>query len=232
MPLPILYTFRRCPYAMRARLGLLLGQRNVEIREITLKAKPEALLQASPKGTVPVLVLGDGQVISESLEIMRWALSSPHPQADACPPLLGQTVNGQTVNGQTVDEQTLIAHLIHQNDHEFKPWLDKYKYADRYPAQSQTDYFLSAGVFLNTLETHLNQHRYLINDQLSLADYAIVPFIRQFNAVDPKRDLNLSYPRLMAWLNELTSSAIFTQAMDKYVIWDAGQPQVSLLGSD
>lgn len=222
MPLPILYTFRRCPYAMRARLGLLLGQRNVEIREITLKAKPEALFQASPKGTVPVLVLGDGQVISESLEIMRWALSSPHPQADACPPLLGQTAN----------EQTLIAHLIHQNDHEFKPWLDKYKYADRYPAQSQTDYFLSAGVFLNTLETHLNRHRYLINDQLSLADYAIVPFIRQFNAVDPKRDLNLSHPRLMAWLHELTSSAIFTLAMNKYVIWEAGQPQVSLLGSN
>lgn len=219
MPLPILYTFRRCPYAMRARLGLLLGQRNVEIREITLKAKPDALLQASPKGTVPVLVLSDGPVISESLEIMRWALSSPHPQADACPPLLGQTV----------DEQTLIAHLIHQNDHEFKPWLDKYKYADRYPAQSQTDYFLSASVFLNTLEIHVNRHRYLINDQLSLADYAIVPFIRQFNAVDPKRDLNLSYPRLMAWLTELTSSEIFTQAMNKYVIWEAGQSPISLL---
>lgn len=219
MPLPILYTFRRCPYAMRARLGLLLGQRNVEIREITLKAKPDALLQASPKGTVPVLVLSDGPVISESLEIMRWALSSPHPQADACPPLLGQTV----------DEQTLIAHLIHQNDHEFKPWLDKYKYADRYPAQSQTDYFLSASVFLNTLEIHVNRHRYLINYQLSLADYAIVPFIRQFNAVDPKRDLNLSYPRLMAWLTELTSSEIFTQAMNKYVIWEAGQSPISLL---
>lgn len=219
MPLPILYTFRRCPYAMRARLGLLLGQRNVEIREITLKAKPDALLQASPKGTVPVLVLSDGPVISESLEIMRWALSSPHPQADACPPLLGQTV----------DEQTLIAHLIHQNDHEFKPWLDKYKYADRYPAQSQTDYFLSASVFLNTLEIHVNRHRYLINDQLSRADYAIVPFIRQFNAVDPKRDLNLSYPRLMAWLTELTSSEIFTQAMNKYVIWEAGQSPISLL---
>lgn len=219
MPLPILYTFRRCPYAMRARLGLLLGQRNVEIREITLKAKPDALLQASPKGTVPVLVLSDGPVISESLEIMRWALSSPHPQADACPPLLGQTV----------DEQTLIAHLIHQNDHEFKPWLDKYKYADRYPAQSQTDYFLSASVFLNTLEIHVNRHRYLINDQLSLADYAIVPFIRQFNAVDPKRDLNLSYPRLMVWLTELTASEIFTQAMNKYVIWEAGQSPISLL---
>ncbi|MCP3126994.1 glutathione S-transferase [Shewanella sp. KJ2020] len=222
MPLPILYTFRRCPYAIRARLGLLLGQRNVEIREITLKAKPDALLQASPKGTVPVLVLGDGQVISESLEIMRWALSSPHPQADACPPLLGQTV----------DEQTLIAHLIHQNDHEFKPWLDKYKYADRYPAQSQTDYFLSASAFLNTLEIHLNRHRYLIDDQLSFADYAIVPFIRQFNAVDPKRDLNLSYPRLMVWLTELTSSEIFTQAMNKYVIWEAGQSPISLLGSN
>lgn len=219
MPLPILYTFRRCPYAMRARLGLLLGQRNVEIREITLKAKPEALLQASPKGTVPVLVLSDGQVISESLEIMRWALSSNNPLPHAYPPLLGQTV----------DEQEQIAHLIHQNDHEFKPWLDKYKYADRYPAQSQTDYFRSASEFLNILETYLNRHRYLVNDQLSLADYAIVPFIRQFNAVDPKRDLSLSYPRLMAWLNELTSSEIFTQAMNKYVIWEAGQSQISLL---
>lgn len=220
MSLPILYTFRRCPYAMRARLGLLLGQRNVEIREITLKAKPEALLRASPKGTVPVLVLTDGKVISESLEIMRWALSSTHPQSHACPTLLGQTVH----------EQAQIANLIHQNDHEFKPWLDKYKYADRYPAQTQSDYFRYANGFLDTLETHLNRHRYLINDQLSLADYAIVPFIRQFNAVDPKRDLSRSHPQLIAWLNTLTTSEIFTQAMHKYAIWEAGQSQVSLLG--
>ena len=220
MPLPILYTFRRCPYAMRARLGLLLGQRNVEIREITLKAKPEALLQASPKGTVPVLVLSDGQVISESLEIMRWALSSNKPLPHAYPTLLGQTV----------DEQEQIAHLIHQNDHEFKPWLDKYKYADRYPAQSQTDYFRSASEFLNTLETYLNRHRYLVNDQLSLADYAIVPFIRQFNAVDARRDLNPCFPQLMAWLTEITNSEIFLRAMEKYVIWQASQSPIYLLG--
>ncbi|MEL4428986.1 glutathione S-transferase [Shewanella mangrovisoli] len=219
MPLPILYSFRRCPYAMRARLGLLLGQCQVEVREITLKAKPTEMLAISPKGTVPVLQLPTGEVIAESLEIMRWALTNTHSQA--AQPLLGETASAQN----------LITELIAQNDVEFKPWLDKYKYADRYPEYAQADYFAKASTFLERLEAQLEQHPYLIGATLSLADFAIVPFIRQFTAVDSKRDLTVAFPLLMSWLTALTGSEIFLQAMEKYVIWQAGNPPTYLLGT-
>ncbi|PWF64275.1 glutathione S-transferase [Shewanella sp. BC20] len=219
MPLPILYSFRRCPYAMRARLGLLLGQCKVEVREITLKAKPAPMLAISPKGTVPVLQLPTGEVIAESLEIMRWALTKTDSPA------------ARQLLGQTASAQSLIAELITQNDVEFKPWLDKYKYADRYPKFTQTDYFAKASTFLERLEAQLEQHPYLIGPALSLADFAIVPFIRQFTAVDAKRDLSVAFPRLMNWLTTLTSSEIFLQAMEKYVIWQADNPPVYLLGT-
>lgn len=219
MPLPILYSFRRCPYAIRARLGLILGQCNVEIREITLKAKPAEMLAISVKGTVPVLQLPNGQVISESLEIMSWAIS------------LGNSTSATMLLGQTSAEQRLISELIIQNDIEFKPWLDKYKYADRYPEHSQADYFANANLFLAGLETCLRLHPYLISHQLTIADYAIMPFIHQFHAVDAKRDLNTDYPRLTAWLTELTSSEVFQHAMEKYVIWNAGNSPICLLGT-
>lgn len=219
MSLPILYSFRRCPYAMRARLGLILGQCNVEVREITLKAKPEEMLAISTKGTVPVLQLSNGQVIAESLDIMRWALSQEH------------SATAVKLLGQTSTEQRLINELITQNDIEFKPWLDKYKYADRYPEHSQADYFANACIFLARLETDLHLHPYLTSHYPTLADYAIVPFIRQFNAVDAKRNLSADFPRLIAWLTELTNKHIFKHAMDKYVIWQTSHKPTYLLGT-
>ncbi|MCT8868193.1 glutathione S-transferase [Shewanella sp. ZOR0012] len=219
MPLPILYSFRRCPYAMRARLGLLFGQCQVEVREITLKAKPAEMLAISPKGTVPVLQLPTGEVIAESLDIMLWGLHKADSPA------------AQQLLGQTTSAQSLINELIVQNDVEFKPWLDKYKYADRYPEYSQADYFAKASTFLVRLEAQLQQHPYLISPALSVADFAIVPFIRQFTAVDAKRDLNGDFPRLMAWLTELTSTDIFQHAMTKYVIWQTGNTPNYLLGT-
>lgn len=218
MPFPILYSFRRCPYAMRARLGLLLGQCQVEVREITLKAKPIEMLAISPKGTVPVLQLPNGVVIAESLDIMRWALTKTNSPA------------ARQLLGETASEQALIVELIAQNDLEFKPWLDKYKYADRHPEYSQADYFTKASAFLERLEMNLSQHPYLIGPALSLADFAIMPFIRQCNAVDAKRDLSVDFPLLMTWLTMLTSSEIFLQAMEKYVIWQAGNSPIYLLG--
>lgn len=217
MLLPILYSFRRCPYAMRARLGLLLGQCQVEMREITLKAKPLEMLAISPKGTVPVLQLPNGEVIAESLDIMRWALTKADSPA------------ARRLLGETVSEQALIAELIAQNDLEFKPWLDKYKYADRHPEYSQADYFDKASAFLKHLEANLNQHPYLTGPALSLADFAIVPFIRQLNAVDLKRDLSVDFPQLMSWLTTLTNSEIFLRAMEKYVTWQASNATTYLL---
>jgi len=203
---------------MRARLGLLLAQCEVEVREIILKAKPAEMLAISPKGTVPVLQLPSGEVIAESVDIMRWALTNGH--SPSTPQLLGRTVSAQR----------LIADLIAQNDVEFKPWLDKYKYADRYPEYPQMDYFDKACTFLKRLEANLQQHSYLIGPELSLADFAIMPFIRQFNAVDAKRDLSVDFPHLMSWLSMLISSEIFQQSMEKYVIWQAGNTPTYLLG--
>ncbi|QYJ80342.1 glutathione S-transferase [Shewanella acanthi] len=217
MPLPILYTFRRCPYAMRARLGLLLGEAKVEIREIILKAKPSEMLAANPRGTVPVLVQSNGQVISESLEIMYWALRQGS-YSQTIHPLLGQSQS----------EKTLIDELITLNDQQFKPWLDKYKYADRHPEFTQEDYFIRAAEFLARLETELNRHQFLVRDSLSLADYAIVPFIRQFTAVDSKRDLHLHFPRLIQWLTLLIQSTVFHRAMEKYPVWEQGQVAIYL----
>ncbi|ABS08505.1 glutathione S-transferase [Shewanella baltica] len=216
MALAVLYTFRRCPYAMRARLGLLLAQCNVEVREITLKAKPAQMLAASPKGTVPVLVLANGEVIAESIEIMRWALTQADPLDLLCQ--------------QSPVIEDKMAQLITQNDQQFKPWLDRYKYADRYPEQTPSDYYQQASHFLTQLEACLGQHFFLVADTPRLADYAIVPFIRQFAAVDLKRALSDDFPRLAAWLENLISSEIFIRAMEKYVIWDASHSPTCLLG--
>ncbi|MCU8071255.1 glutathione S-transferase [Shewanella sp. SM32] len=216
MTLAVLYTFRRCPYAMRARLGLLLAQCNVEVREITLKAKPPQMLAASSKGTVPVLVLANGEVIAESLEIMRWALTQADPLDLLCQ--------------QNPAIEDKIAQLIAKNDQQFKPWLDRYKYADRYPEQTQAYYYQQASHFLLQLETCLGQHPFLVADTPRLADYAIIPFVRQFAAVDLKCALSDDFPRVAVWLNRLISSEIFIRAMEKYVIWDASHSPICLLG--
>ena len=132
---PCLYSFRRCPYAMRARLGLLFAGLQVELREITLKNKPPQMLAISPKGTVPVLQLLDGTVIEESREIMTWALE----QQDAQGLLAAQTLPQANA-------------LIDKNDNEFKDWLDRYKYADRHLDMSQAEYRQRGEVFLQMLE--------------------------------------------------------------------------------
>ncbi|MDX1320322.1 MAG: glutathione S-transferase N-terminal domain-containing protein, partial [Oceanospirillum sp.] len=132
--LPRLYSFRRCPYAMRARLGLLFAGLQVELREIVLKNKPAPMLAISPKGTVPVLELPDGRVIEESREILEWALAQQDPAG-----LLD------------VDLQ-LAAGLLDQNDGDFKHWLDRYKYADRHPEMSQLEYRQKGEEFLQVLE--------------------------------------------------------------------------------
>ena len=197
---PVLYSFRRCPYAMRARLAIARAQVRVELREIELRNKPESLLLASPKGTVPVLLLVNSEVIDESQDIMFWALRQHDPEHWLEKHWLNQA------------EQ-----LIQWNDGEFKYYLDRYKYADRYPERTGLEYREQGKLFLTELERRLSQHLYLCGNHFSLADAAILPFIRQFAAVDTAWFETSPYPALKQWLNHFQSSPLFERVMTKYL---------------
>jgi glutathione S-transferase len=191
-----LYSFRRCPYAMRARMALRYSGVPVEIVEVSLKAKPAEMLAISPKGTVPVLD-ADGRVIDESLEIMRWALAQNDPQ------------------GWLLDGDSRIAELIEANDQGFKVDLNRYKYAERYPEQPMEVYRAQGAVFLQRLEGLLQDRDYLLADHPSLADIALLPFVRQFAHVDREWFAQTPYPRLQAWLHYFLESDLFTSIMKK-----------------
>jgi glutathione S-transferase len=197
---PTLYSFRRCPYAMRARMALFYAGCAVEIVEVSLKTKPAELLARSPKGTVPVLVAAE-QVIDESLDIMRWALSHNDPD------------DWQLANTPTA--QSDIAELIAYNDQTFKQHLDRYKYAVRHPESSQEHYRDLGAVFLQRLEDRLLTRDFLLADHLSLADVALAPFVRQFCYVDPEWFWQSPYPKLRAWLERFLASELFAAVMAK-----------------
>ncbi len=206
--LPVLYSFRRCPYAMRARLAIAVSGTQVELREVVLKNKPEEMLVASPKGTVPVLMLADGTVIDESLDIMRWALDNSDLDNLLC-------------NGNP-EKQATIAELIKENDHTFKQHLDHYKYFDRFPEQPQSYYREQAEITLLKLEHKLKQHTFLAGSEYSLADLAIFPFIRQFAHVDKQWFDATPYPALQKWLGYFLESELFNSIMKKYPQWNNG----------
>lgn len=167
--LPVLYSFRRCPYAMRARLALAVSGQVCELREVVLRAKPQGLLQASPKATVPVLVLPDGTVLEQSLDIMRWALACNDP-AGWLTPSLG-------------DEAGMLA-LIAECDGPFKQALDRCKYPSRYPEADAALARARAVEWLQGLEARLAEQPFLFGTQVALADMAIAPFVRQFAGID------------------------------------------------
>ncbi|MEG0922231.1 MAG: glutathione S-transferase [Comamonas sp.] len=202
--LPVLYSFRRCPYAMRARLALAQGGVQCQLREVALKDKPAALLAASPKGTVPVLVLADGTVLEQSLDIMLWALRQNDPDGWLAP-----------TNGSL--EQMLA--LINRNDGEFKHALDRCKYPNRYPAPDADAAQTTAQAFLTELNAQLAATGYLFGRDPSLADMAIRPFVRQFAGIDEDAWAAQPWPHLQAWLVRLTDSALFEQIMDKSPAW-------------
>jgi len=203
--LPRLYSFRRCPYAMRARLALLFSELPVELREIVLKNKPSQMLAISPKGTVPVLQLPEGRVIEESRDIMVWALEHNDRQGLLDAKLIKQAND-----------------LLDKNDHEFKHWLDHYKYADRYPEMSQAEYQERGEVFLQSLEALLSKNAYLLGDSISIADIGIMPFVRQFAHVDRDVFYGLPYPKLQSWLQDWLEHPLFKQAMTKFDPWQEG----------
>lgn len=191
-----LYSFRRCPYAMRARMALRYSGVPVEIVEVSLKAKPAEMLAISPKGTVPVLD-ANGQVIDESLEIMRWALAQHDPDDW----LLGG--------------DSRIAELIEANDQGFKVHLNRYKYAERYPEQPMEVYRAEGALFLQQLDELLEGRDYLLSDHPCLADIALLPFVRQFAHVDREWFAQTPYVRLQAWLQGFLESELFTTIMKK-----------------
>ena len=215
--LPILYSFRRCPYAIRARMALLYAGQRVYIREVWLRHKPEELKSASPKATVPVLVLPDGEVIDESLEIMLWALQQNDPNH---------------ILPDTPQELDRISDLIRTNDEKFKHHLDAYKYAGKDETR-QAHIHRAAGLdFLQYLAQRLCNGGFLFGSAISLADLAIFPFIRQFAGVDRKWFEQNAPDSVRNWLDVHIDSAQFSHVMQKLEFWQAGQAPVLFPFSD
>ena len=208
---PILYTFRRCPYAMRARLAIKYSGIEVELREVDLNNIPAALAEVSADDTVPLLVLPDGKVIDESWDIVKWAVHTNDPNN-----WLG-----------TNDSFELDAEmLIETNDYSFKQDLDHYKYVDRYPEYPMEHYRSLGEEFIEELEEKLAKTRYLDADTLSICDIAVFPFIRQFVAVDQEWFDTAPYPNVRNWLNSLIESDLFLSVMDKYPLWQEGDEPI------
>ncbi len=196
--LPIFYSFRRCPYAMRARMALVIAGQSVLLREVELKEKPAEMLAASAKGTVPVLVLPNGKVIDESIDVMHWALVQSDPEGWRVP--------------DTVAMDTLIA----DNDGPFKHHLDRFKYATRYAELENIDpekERAAAEDYLSALDARLASSKHLMGDTRSLADIAIFPFVRQFvGAVNEQTEEGFSaarFPCLSRWLKGHVASPLF-----------------------
>ncbi|TDJ42678.1 MAG: glutathione S-transferase [Gammaproteobacteria bacterium] len=209
-PPPVLYSFRRCPYAIRARLALRYAGISVELREVVLRDKPPQMIDASPKATVPVLVLDEGgsgqEVIDESLDIMFWALAQNDP------------------DGWLDVDIEMANRLIAANDEQFKPWLDRYKYPNRYEELPPGEARKHCEVYLSELESRLHRHAYICGAQASIVDFSIYSFVRQFAFVNIDWFQSGSYVALNRWLQECLDSPLFTAAMHKYPAWHVGDP--------
>jgi len=199
---PILYSFRRCPYAIRSRMVLSYMEVSVELREVLLNERPQSLYKISSKGTVPVLLLKDGKVLDESLDIMRWAIKQGE----------------QKLYEDKLKEQN---QLIKYNDTKFKYWLDKYKYHVRYLEHSREYYQRKCSKTLAEYDMRLRENAYLMGDRIRLADIAIFPFIRQCANVD-QNWFNNKYPNLNRWLEIWKQSRVFKSVMMKYNQWRLG----------
>lgn len=213
--LPILYSLQHCPYAMRARLGILLAQQCVLIRAVVTKNKPAEMLALSPKGTVPVLVIDhadcsdasqqNATVIDESIDIMLWALKRNDPQ--------------DLLRAEDPHQLELMLELIRRNDQHFKPQLEAYKLAKRFHKDSEVQDRQRCEGFIAELEQRLESSDYLIGDRASLADYALLPFVRQFARVDRKWYVQSPYPKCRDWLNRHLQTPLYTKAMAHYPLW-------------
>ena len=205
--LPILYSFRRCPYAIRARMALAHCKIAFELREVLLAKKPPALWLASAKGSVPVLVLQDGEVLDESLDIMRWAINRTY----------SQPLDRNNWGVGHIDSDVLM--LLEKNDGNFKYALDGYKYGRPNSSKTQQMFRSDGEIFIAELDARLCQQNFLCGDNMSLVDVAIFPFIRQFAAVEPAWFEQRPYLALRQWLSDFLASELFLGVMDKHPIW-------------
>ena len=202
MNLPILYSFRRCPYAMRARMALILASKQCELREILLKNKPDHMLEISPKGTVPVLQLLD-KVLDESLDIISWAMVS----------------NLDNVHVFSKTEETLYMELVHLFDTKFKHHLDRYKYSSRYGADPR-EHQEECKIILENLDAKINPSPWVFGPQVSLLDISILPFIRQCKIANPEWFDAQQFKKVIGLLDYFEQDNLFIQAMQKYELWD------------
>ncbi|NIY79495.1 glutathione S-transferase [Celeribacter sp. HF31] len=203
---PILYSFRRCPYAMRARLAIASAGLEVELREVVLRDKPQEMLAASPKGTVPVLITETG-VIEESRDIMDWALAQNDPEG-----LLGMPPEGED--------------WIAQIEGPFKTALDRYKYETRYEGVEPLVEREKAAAILRQVDGLLRERPWLYGDRPSLADLATITFVRQFAMVDRAWFDEADWPGVQGWLARFLASGRFAEIMAKYAKWQPGDTPV------
>ncbi len=199
MPRPLLYTYRRCPYAMRARMALICAGVAFDAVEISLRDKPPAMLAASHKGTVPVLILQSGEVIEESLQIMQWAFEQNDAQA-------------WWSRAQTLENQALVS----LNDGAFKQQLDRYKYPERFnPSERDIQRDQATSGLLHQLEQRLSQAPHLGGNTPCATDLAIFPFVRQFRAVNADWFDAQALPATQQWLQTWLQSELFEACMKK-----------------
>lgn len=201
----VLYSFKRCPYAMRARMALYLSKIKVEHREVSLKNKPKAMLELSPKGTVPVLLLNDGRVIDESIDIVNWCLEQ----------------NIHTFTDELTNEQKSITeNEIKLFDEKFKYHLDRYKYATRYKDIDEVAHRDACIEILKSIENKINNSKWFFSNHINKIDICILPFIRQFRIANTSWfDLNTEIPKTQKWLGNFLESTLLSEIMANYDIW-------------
>ena len=203
--LPILYSFRRCPYAMRARMAIHISSQKCEIREVLLRDKPTSMLEYSSKGTVPVLVLQSGEVIDESLDVIDWALNLNDPD-----------------NWQRSKDNEKTKELIKINDGEFKHHLDRYKYSKRYDNEDPEFHRKKCLSFIKKVNSELQNSKYIFDDEISYIDISLLPFIRQFRIADNEWFDELPYENVKSWLSNFLNSELLKSIMSKYDLWKEG----------
>ncbi len=207
--LPILYSFRRCPYAMRARMAIHISGQRCELREVLLRDKPPSMLEYSAKGTVPVLILQDGKVIDESLDVIDWALNLNDPD-----------------DWQRSKDTKKTKELIKINDGEFKYHLDRYKYSKRYDNEDPEFHRKKCLKFIESINNELNNSEYIFDDNISYADIVLLPFIRQFRIADIEWFDSLPYDNLKKWLSSFLNSSLLNSIMKKYDLWKEGDKSI------
>jgi len=203
--MPILYSFKRCPYAMRARMALYLSNTVVELREVSLRDKPQSMLEISPKGTVPVLILDDGNVIDESIEIIEWCIKKK------------KNIFTETLNS---DQELFTEDAIKLFDEKFKFHLDRYKYATRYEDFDEILHRESCVEILKTMENKISNKIFFYTDHLNKIDICILPFIRQFRIANPEWfDNHIEFPKVQKWLDNFLKSSILEEIMVSHEVW-------------